>query len=121
LRILRSVGGVAVGFGLFVALIMLIPTAPDAYPANYLLLSVTVTVLAAMIAGYLTAMIAGSHEFPHVATLGFLMVVVGFVSMRQASARQPGWQEIAIAGCGPVSAMIGGAIRLLTKLLRKRT
>jgi hypothetical protein len=51
--------------------------------------------------------------------VGLFMVGMGFLSMRAEGATQPGWQQIAIAGCGPISAMIGGAIRVLTKLRRK--
>jgi len=48
-----------------------------------------------------------------------LMIGTGFVAMRQEGATRPGWYEILIAGCGPVSAMLGAAIRLLTKARRQ--
>jgi hypothetical protein len=82
---------------------------------SYLVLSVSWTVAVAVIAGYIVARIAGSHEFPHTAALGLLMVVVSIASMRQQGIAQPGWYQTTIAGCGPISAMIGAAIRLLTK------
>jgi hypothetical protein len=82
---------------------------------NYFLVSLTSTVLAAMIGGYITALIAGSHEFPQAAGLGFLMILMSIVSMRQEGATRPGWHETSVAGCGPLSAMIGAALRLLTK------
>ena len=47
--------------------------------------------------------------------MGLLMVVVSLVSMRLEGISQPGWYQTTIAGCGPISAMIGAAIRLLTK------
>jgi hypothetical protein len=82
---------------------------------NYLLLSVSWTVAAAVVGGYITALLAGAHEFPHVAAVVLLMVIASFLSMRQEGIAQPGWYQTTIAGCGPVSAMIGAAIRLLTK------
>jgi hypothetical protein len=82
---------------------------------NFLLLSVTWSVAGAVIAGYTTARIAASHEFPHVAALALLMVVIGIVSMRQEGIAHPGWYQTTIAGCGPIAAMLGAAIRLLTK------
>ena len=82
---------------------------------NYFLVSLTSTVLAAVVGGYITALIAGSHEFPYAAGLGFLMIAMSIVSMRQAGASRPGWYETSVAGCGPLSAMIGAAFRLLTK------
>jgi hypothetical protein len=82
---------------------------------NYLLLSISWTVAAAILGGYIAARVAGSHEFPHAAAVGLLMIAVSFVSMRQEGITEPGWYQTTIAGCGPVSAMIGAAIRLLTK------
>jgi hypothetical protein len=35
--------------------------------------------------------------------------------MRQEGVSRPGWYQVTIAGCGPISALIGAAIRLLTK------
>src|SRR5207248_6896237 len=88
---------------------------PDAPAMGYMVVSVVWTVAAAVLAGYVTGRSAGSHEFPYSAGLGLLMVIVGVISMRQEGATQPGWRQIAIAGCGPISAMIGAALRVLTK------
>jgi hypothetical protein len=120
MRIARSLLAVLFGFGFFLAGIRMLAAFTGSLDAggavmNYLLLSVSWTVAAAALGGYLTARIAGSHEFPHVAAVGLLMVVASFVSMRQEGIAQPGWYQTTIAGCGPISAMIGAAIRLLTK------
>ena len=108
MRIVRSLAGILVGFGIFFAIARMVS-------GSGLWVGITATVGAALISGYVTAVIAGAHEFPHVATVGLLMIFTGFLSMRQQGASQPGWYQIAIAGCGPISAMIGAAIRLLTK------
>ena len=111
MRFVRSLAGVATGFGIFFAIARLTS-------ASGLWLGIAATVAAAVAAGYVTALIAGAHEFPHVAAVGMLMIFTGFLAMRQEGATQPGWYQIAIAGCGPISAMIGAAIRLLIRLRR---
>ena len=113
-------GAVVVGFLIFAVLIRILniftSLATDGGAVmNFLLVSVTWTVAAAVLAGYTAARIAGSREFPHAAALGLLMVIVSLASMRQEGINQPGWYQTTIAGCGPISAMIGAAIRLLTK------
>lgn len=120
MKIARSLLAVLAGFAVAVGLIRAFadwtpPAESYATSMNYFLVSLTCTILAAVIGGYLTARIAGSHEFPHVAAVGFLMIAMSMISMRQAGETRPGWYEISVAGCGPLSAMIGAALRLLTK------
>ncbi len=119
-KIARSLAAVVVGFLIFAVFIqvlnMFTSLAQDGGAVmNFLVVSVTWTVAAAVLAGYMAARIAGSREFPHAAALGLLMVILSLVSMRQEGIKQPGWYQTTIAGCGPISAMIGAAIRLLTK------
>lgn len=120
MRIVRSVVAVLVGFGVFLVLVRMLAAFTGGLEAggavmNFLLLSVMWTVAAAVLAGYAAARLAGSHEFPHAAALGLLMVILSLLSMRQEGIRQPGWYQTTIAGCGPISAMIGAAIHMLTK------
>jgi hypothetical protein len=124
MKIARSVLGIVFGFGIFLVIVQMVSaftgslatgTLSNTVPVNYLLLSLTWTVAAAVVSGYITARIAGAHEFPHTAAVGLLMIGMSFLSMRQEGASRPGWYQIAIAGCGPISAMIGAAIRLLAK------
>jgi hypothetical protein len=107
-KIVRSMAGIIIGFALFFGIVRFLS-------GSGLWRGITTTVAAALLSGYVTALIAGAHEFPHAAAVGMLMIVTGFVAMRQEGATQPGWYEIAIAGCGPISAMLGAAVRLLTK------
>lgn len=111
MRIVRSLAGIVIGFAIFFAIARLTS-------ASGLWLGISATVAAAVLGGFVTALIAGAHEFPHVAAVGMLMIITGFLSMRQEGASQPSWYEISIAGCGPISAMIGAAIRVLMKLRR---
>jgi hypothetical protein len=119
-RVGRSLIAVVVGFLIFAVFIrmlnMFTSLATDGGAVmNFLLVSVAWTVAAAVLAGYTAARIAGSREFPHAAALGLLMVIISLASMRQEGIKQPGWYQTTIAGCGPIAAMIGAAIRLLTK------
>jgi len=108
MKIVRSMAGVLLGFALFLGIVRF-------FSVSSVLSGVATTVAAALLGGYVAALIAGAHEFPHAAAVGMLMIGTGFVAMRQEGATRPGWYEILIAGCGPVSAMLGAAIRLLTK------
>jgi hypothetical protein len=116
-KIARSVVGVLFGFGVFFAIVQMLSAALG----NTLFLSMAWTIVAAILGGYIAARLAGAHEFPHAAAVGLLMVGMSFLSMRQAGTSRPGWYQITIAGCGPISAMIGAAIRLLTKPRLNRT
>jgi hypothetical protein len=119
LKAVRSIAGVGVGFLVFFAIIRMLSafagTLTNTPPSGYLLLSLAWTVAAAMLGGYIAARIAGAHEFPHGAGVGFLIILMGFFSMRAEGASRPDWYQITLTGCGPISAMIGAAICLLTK------
>ena len=111
----------AIGFACFVAALQLIPwlaelTGSDGTGMSYMMMSIAWTIVAAIICGFVTALIAGGHEFPHASGLGFLMIGLSFVSMQQESISRPTWYQTAIAGCGPISAMVGAAIRMLLRL-----
>lgn len=117
---LKSLAGVAVGFALFMGAIHFIPgrtnvEIPGTTALQFLIVSVVCTIVAALLSGYTTALIAGYREIPHSSALGMLMIVASFISMLQSGKTHPGWYETAIAGCGPVSALLGAAIRILTK------
>ncbi len=107
---LRGIAGVAIGFVLFVVAIRMVS------PSDGLMLNATATIAASLAAGFLTALVAGSHEVPWAATVGMLMIGSSFLAIRQEGLPRPGWYEMTIAGCGPVSALLGAAIWLLVKL-----
>jgi len=107
MKIARGVAGVLIGFGIFLAIVHML--------SGSLFLTIAGTIAAAMLGGYIAARIAGAHEFPYAAAVGMLMIGMSVLSMREEGASRPGWYQIAIAGCGPISALLGAAIRLLTR------
>ncbi len=111
MKVARSIVGVLFGFCVFFAIVHML----SASLGNSLYLTVGWTIVGAILGGYIAARIAGSHEFPHAAAVGMLMIAMSVLSMRQAGVSKPGWYQITIAGCGPISALIGAALRLLTK------
>jgi peptidoglycan/LPS O-acetylase OafA/YrhL len=118
---LRGICGVMAGFVLAIAVIAVCERAAivnfnvRTIGSGYMLASVAWTIVGAVAGGFMAAWIAGSREVPWAAGVGFLLVLLSLVAMRRQGNAQPGWYETAVAGCGPISALIGGAIRLLTK------
>lgn len=108
MRILRSLAAVVAGYALMAAILR-------GFAIDNFVFTVSRAIVGAVAAGYLAGLIAGRHEIPHAAGVGFLMVAMTFVSMRQQAIPQPGWYEITVAGCGPIACMIGAALRMLTK------
>lgn len=108
MKAVRGAAGISAGFLLFLGAIHWMP-------AWDLLPTLACTVVAALVCGFFTALIAGAHEMPWASALGLLMIGLSFLSIRQQGLTQPGWYQIAIGGCGPISAMLGAAMRLLTK------
>lgn len=122
MKILRSILGVAAGFALMVALITtLTPVAARYFHAEdfrvlnqaFMMVNLTYTVTAAIVAGFITTWIAGRRELNHAAALGLLMLAISYYSMRQQGLDRPGWYEVVIGGCGPMAAMVGAAFKML--------
>lgn len=110
----RSILAVAAGYG-FMAVIMKFFAPAPSEGMNYFLISATCVTAASLVGGLVTAFVADGHEFAHAAGLGFIMIVVSFLSMRQSGESRPGWYEMTLAACGPMAALLGSAIRLLFK------
>jgi hypothetical protein len=109
-KFVRGVAGVVLGFGFFYFVARYL-----AASGSSLWIGMAGTIAGAAVAGYIAALMAGSHEFPWAATVGLGIVGMGVASMREAGVDRPGWFQIAIAGCGPMSVMIGAAVRVLTR------
>jgi hypothetical protein len=114
----RSVLAVAAGYAAVVAVLRFFAPAPSE-GMNYFLMSAACIAAASLFGGFVTALLADGHELAHAAGLGFVLIVMSIVSMRHAGATRPGWYETSIAGCGPMAALLGAAIRLLMKPRRR--
>ena len=111
----------AVGFGLFAGALQLLTwlggaTGAESTGMSMMFMTIVWTIVAAVISGFVTAVLAGSHEMPHASGVGLLMIGLSLLSMRQESLPRPSWYQTAIAGCGPISVMIGAAIRMLWRV-----
>ena len=119
MKVLRSAAGIVLGFLTFAGMVQMLPKfaagLASESESTYLFVNLAWTVVAAILAGYIAARLADRHEFPHAAAVGLLIVGLAVASMRAEGAPRPGWYHITLAGCGPISVMIGAAIRLLTK------
>ena len=124
MKLVRSILSLTVGFAVMAGIIRyLTPIAARYYRAEdfrtinppYMMANLAYSAAAAILAGFITAWIAGYREMRHASLLGLLMILLGFVSMRARGEHQPGWYEVVIAGIGPIAAMLGAALRMLTK------
>ena len=82
---------------------------------GYFIESAAWTVAAALLAGFATAWIAVGAELPAASALGLIIVAMSVIAMRSQGISRPGWYETSMAGCGPVAALLGAAIRLLVR------
>ena len=95
MRWLRSLSGVAAGFVVFTAVVgVFAHLISRALSIPVLLETLGYTVVAAVVAGYLTALIAGRRELAHAAVLGLLMIALSVVSMRQQGEARPVWTGV---------------------------
>jgi len=104
---MRGVLGVLIGAGVMLLTRFL--------PFDNIAASISGTVALAILAGFVTALIAGRNEFRYAGMLGVVMVALAVLGMRSRGARQPGWEEVAIGGCGPLASFVGAGLWLLSK------
>ena len=122
MRFLQSLAAILAGFGIIALVIgVMTPVVTRAFGVESfqsfsipaLMATLGYSVIAAVVGGYITAWIAGRRELPHAAGLGLLMIAMSVMSMRQHGEVRPGWFETTVAGCGPIAALFGAALRRL--------
>lgn len=118
MKVARGVIGVFAGYGLMMLILRFFGPGPEGTGMNYFLVSAAWTVCAAMLAGFTTAWIAGERELPYASALGLIMIAASLAAMHRQGASRPGWYETSIAGCGPIAALFGAAVRMLIKVRR---
>ena len=128
---LRSIGSVVLGYvvlalitivGTSAAAALLLPrpaggTQPGMPPPltkSYLTANLTLSALAAVVGGYVTARMAPARPMVHVAVLALLIVALSILSSRSPmSTGQPGWYKRILPFLGLVGAVAGGILRAL--------
>ena len=84
---------------------MATPTAP--LSTRYLATNLGCSGVAALTGGMLTARLAPTAPAGHGVALAALMLVMSFVSMRQAKDRQPRWYQVTLMTLMPAVAIAG--------------
>jgi hypothetical protein len=113
-RWLRGVAGTFAGYGVL-ALVLRFLAPATGEGMSYLIVSGAWIVAGSLLGGFVAAWIAGQKELAVAAGLGLLMVIAAWFSMHRSGQIEPGWYQIALAGCGPVAALTGAAIRMLVR------
>ena len=124
MKILRTLAALVAGFALFASLIGVFHPLVErtlgvehfqSFSMSVLFATLAYSVVSAVLAGYLVGLIAGRREVPHAAGLGLMIIAMSIATMRKLGEVRPGWYEVTIAGCGPIAAIFGAAVRRLTK------
>ena len=126
---LRSIGSVVLGYvvlalitivGTSAAAALLLPRRPAApqpgmpppLTTSYLAANLTLSTLAAVVGGYVTARMAPARPMVHVAVLALLIVALSILSSRSPmSTGQPAWYKRILPLLGLVGAVVGGLLR----------
>ena len=128
MRVVRSLIAVLAGFVLLATVVGLATPAamrafgisePRTFHMGFFLANLAYTLVAAVAAGYLCGRIAGKHEVAHAAAIGLAAIVASFLTMRQQGATQPGAYDMTMAGCAPISAMVGAALAMMQRIGRQ--
>ena len=83
----------------------------ESFNFGYVMTNLGYTVVATMLAGYVTAWIAGDREIRHAAVLAKFLFALAILGVVRHGQTHPGWAELILGGCGPVSALFGAAVR----------
>jgi hypothetical protein len=117
-KVARGIFGVFAGYGVMVLVLRFLGPGPVGTGMPYFVRSALWTVGAAMLGGFITAWIAGQRELPYASALGLIMIATSVIAMHNQGASRPGWYETSIAGCGPIAALLGAAVRMLLRVRR---
>lgn len=127
---LKSIAAVIVGLMLVMVLVIVTDMilgmlVPDWYPAagqgpapaGVYLFTFAYGAIYAVIAGYVTGVVAGRRETLHALVVGLILLVInlamqmGSASVAEASADQPGWYLLGMPVIGIIGLTIGGWLR----------
>ena len=127
MTMLRSVAAIVAGFGFMASTVMvgtIIATAlfipggltaaesgavPATLPIGYLAANMIVSMLGAVLGGWLAARIAMHAPFPHALVLA--AIVAGMSVVTAVSVPQPAWYSVVIGAIGVIGVLLGGWLR----------
>ncbi|MEO6210078.1 MAG: hypothetical protein ABIQ10_08145 [Gemmatimonadaceae bacterium] len=81
--------------------------------ATYLYTNLVYSFGAAMIGGFVAALIAPRAPLAHACALAGIVFVLAVVSAVQMGNKQPRWYQIALAVIGPLGTIFGGMVQAL--------
>lgn len=120
----RSIVGVIAGF-VVMALLTMLATAvaakamlagggnPPLPTRPYLAVNLAYSAAFAALGGYLSAVIAARAPVGHALVLAGLLLITGIYSFALNQPGQPRWYAATLIGLGPLSALLGGYLRIL--------
>jgi hypothetical protein len=136
-RILRSVAAIVAGYGfmavtvtvgIIIATALFAPagmppaengTAASRLPVAYLAANLVISLLGAVLGGWLTARIAAFAPFGHAAALAAIVATLTILTVATAPAgTQPAWYPIVIGSLGVVGVLGGGMLRAAASATR---
>lgn len=87
---------------------------PEATPQSYYAFNVVISLMGAVLGGWVTARMAPSHEMLHVFTLAGLMILMALPSVLgygETAHLQPDWYKWLLPVLGAGGALFGGRMR----------
>jgi peptidoglycan/LPS O-acetylase OafA/YrhL len=119
----RSIAAVIVGYLVLAVAIMALFAvwfgSSDAQPTGaFMIYSLIYGLMAAIVAGYITALIAGRAEMRHAIALAAVALILGIVSMVMAGGREPLWYQVANLFVVVDGVLTGGFLRRLRRQRR---
>ena len=117
--LVRSVIAVVAGYAAMAAVVIALTVlvkrispewmgAGHAPAASYVYTNLMYSFGAAMIGGYLAAVIGSRAPLAHACALAVVIFILSIVSSAQIGDRQPRWYQAALALIGPLGAVLGG-------------
>ncbi len=84
----------------------------DVFPSTFWLLVILTSDVALMIvAGFVTAVVAGRSPIAHAAALGAVLVILGLVSIVVNWLQEPLWYQVTLVAIAVPAAVTGGSLR----------
>jgi uncharacterized BrkB/YihY/UPF0761 family membrane protein len=113
----KSIVAVVAGYAVMAVLVIITTMLAAAFLLNdssevtssYLVVNLILSLISAVVGGWVTAKLAPNNKKRHVQMLAGLIVVLGLLSLTQTVAGQPAWYPWVIMLIGAAGALYGGS------------